>query len=72
MVHEKRMNLLKFRGAMALTQDVISSRIGVNRQYYAAVERGRINGNPDFWAKLQKAFDIPDSEMYPLQKIEER
>lgn len=64
----KRMNLKKFRGARALTQDQMADRMGVERGTYSLVELGKRRGSPDFWANLQKAFNVPDAEMYALMK----
>lgn len=64
----KRMNLVKFRGSQALTQHEFAEKMGVKRQMYSLVELGKRQGSPEFWAKLQKAFELPDAEMYPLMR----
>ena len=67
-----RHNLYMFRCDKKLKQSEIAEKIGVSRATYSFVERGIRSGTQDFWNGLQKAFDIPDSEMWKLQKIEER
>lgn len=65
-----RHNLYMFRCDERLTQKEMAVKMGVTRQTYANVENGKRSGNSEFWDALQKAFDIPDSEMYTLMKIE--
>ena len=72
MAMEKRWNLVKFRGAQALTQDQMADKIGVKRQQYSLVERGMRRGSDSFWAKLKKAFDVPDEKMWSLMQISEK
>ena len=49
----------------------MAEKIGVSRATYAFVENGKRSGNADFWNNLQKAFDVPDSDMWQLQKLDE-
>ena len=65
----ERHNLYMFRCDKRLTQAEIAATIGVSRQVYAYVEKGKRSGNQAFWDGLQKAFNIPDTEMYALQKL---
>lgn len=65
----KRHNLYMFRCDKRLTQAEIAAKIGVSRQVYANIEKGRNGGSAEFWGNLQRAFDVPDEEMYPLQKM---
>lgn len=65
-----RHNLYMFRCDKRLTQAQIAAEIGVSRQVYAYVEKGKRSGNQAFWDNLQKAFNVPDTEMYALQKLE--
>lgn len=53
-----------------LTQSEIAALIGVSRATYSFVERGERSGTNEFWAKIQQIFDVPDSEMWDLQKID--
>ena len=61
-----RKNLKIFRIKQNLSQTEISDRIGCSRATYAAIESGSRCGRQTFWADLQKAFELPDSEMWPL------
>lgn len=66
-----RMNLKLFRVKHLLSQEEIAERIGFSRAAYAAIEAGTRDGRQAFWIALQKAFDIPDAEMWALRKNEE-
>lgn len=63
-----RTNLKVFRIKNRLSQTEISEKIQCSRATYAAVESGARCGRQAFWNDLQKAFSIPDSEMWELQK----
>ena len=66
-----RKNLKIFRVQNDLTQGGMADKIGVTRATYAAVENGIRNGGSKMvWMKLQQAFNIPDGEMWALQKDE--
>lgn len=49
-----------------LTQEQMANKMGWSRQYYAKTESGRSFGTVPFWNKLQKAFGVPDDEMWLL------
>ena len=66
-----RTNLKVFRIKKKLTQAEIAAKIGVSRGVYSYIEQGKRGGTPCFWGALQYAFNIPDEEMYPLQKLDE-
>ena len=65
----KRHNLYMLRCDKRLTQAEIADKLGVSRQVYANIEKGRNAGSTEFWSNLQKVFNIPDADMYPLQKM---
>lgn len=65
----KRHNLYMFRCDKRLTQAEMGEKLDVSRQVYANIEKGRNAGSTEFWSNLQRVFDIPDAEMYPLQKL---
>lgn len=65
-----RIDLKVLRVKHKLTQAEIAAKIGVSRQVYANIEKGRNDGSTDFWSNLQRAFDIPDEEMYSLMKLD--
>lgn len=67
-----RHNLYMFRCNLKLTQAEFAARIGVCRATYSFIERGIRSGTAEFWAAIQREFDVPDSEMYNLMKVEER
>ena len=65
-----RMNLKVFRVKKNLSHEEIAKRIGFSRAAYSAIEAGKREGRQAFWNALQKAFDIPDAEMWALKKNE--
>lgn len=66
-----RINLKVFRVQHNLTQDEIAEKIGCTRATYSAIENGIRDGRKTFWKALQHAFQIPDAQMWTLQKNEE-
>lgn len=66
-----RHKLYMLRCDMKLTQEEIAAKIGVCRTTYSMIEKGQRSGSSSFWTKFQKAFDIPDSEMWAYQKVYE-
>lgn len=65
----ERHNLYLFRCDKKLTQEEVAKKIGVCRATYAMVERGERSGSGEFWHRIQTEFDVPDSEMWKLQKL---
>jgi transcriptional regulator with XRE-family HTH domain len=53
-----------------MSQEEFCERIGFSRGAYSAIESGKRDGRQSFWVALQKAFDIPDAEMWNLKKNE--
>lgn len=66
-----RTNLKVFRVARNLKQEEIASKIGISRAHYAAIEIGQRDGTYKFWSNFQKAFNVPDAEMWGLMKENE-
>lgn len=66
-----RKSLKLFRVGLNLTQAEMAEKIGCGRAMYSYVENGKRAGRQMFWNSLQKAFDIPDEEMYGLMKNED-
>ena len=64
----ERTNLKVFRVKLKLSQEQIAEKIGCRRATYAAIESGKRNGRQSFWVELQKAFNIPDDELWGLMK----
>lgn len=65
---QMRTNLKLFRVKHHLSQEEMADKIGCIRCTYAAIEGGTRNGRDFFWVSLQKAFNIPDEEMWALKK----
>ncbi len=65
-----RTNLKIFRIQKRMSQEEFCERIGFSRGAYSAIESGKRDGRQSFWVALQKAFDIPDAEMWNLKKNE--
>lgn len=66
----KRTQLKLFRIGNKLTQAEFAARTGVSRVTYSFIERGERSGTSEFWATLQREFNVPDADMYPLQKLD--
>ena len=66
-----RTNLKVFRVAHKLTQAEMAERLGVSRATYVYIERGARSGTIDVWSTLQRVFNVPDAEMFSLQKLDE-
>lgn len=65
-----RTNLKVFRTAHKLRQTDIAYDLGVSRATYSYIERGLRSGTAEFWSKLQSTYNVPDEEMYALQKLD--
>lgn len=65
-----RMNLKVFRVKHGLSQEKMAEEMGYMRATYSAIECGKRDGRSAFWQTLQKTFDVPDDEMWELQKNE--
>lgn len=65
---QMRTHLKLLRVKHHLTQEQMAERIGCTRTTYATIETGERNGRDYFWESLQKAFDIPDEDMWKLKK----
>ena len=68
----KRYNLYMLRCKHKLTQAEFAAKIGVSCRGYQNVEWGERSGTADFWAAIQRVFNVPDSEMYALMKLEKQ
>lgn len=55
-----------------MKQAEIAEMCGVSRNTYRYIEQGKRDGSQAFWRKLQREFNVPDSEMYLLMKLDER
>ena len=67
----ERTNLRIFRVKNKLSQEQMAKRIGVTRATYSAIEKGTRNGKQTFWAKFQKAFNVPDNDLWGYIKTDE-
>lgn len=64
----ERTNLKLFRTKQKLSQGEVAELVGCSRATYSSIESGTRNGNHSFWLSFQKAFSIPDSELWGLMK----
>lgn len=65
-----RTNLKVFRTAHKLRQTDIAYDLGVSRATYSYIERGLRSGTAEFWSKLQSTYNVPDEDMYALQRLD--
>ena len=63
-----RTNLKIYRIKQHLSQSEMAEKIGCNRATYAAIESGARNGKQSVWIAFQKAFNLPDTEMWMLMR----
>ena len=68
----KRHNLYMLRCENKLTQAEFAAKIGVSCRGYQNIEWGERSGTASFWAAVQREFNVADSEMYSLMKLEEQ
>lgn len=66
-----RTTLKLFRVKLHLTQEEMAKKIGCTRATYSAIEKGSRTGRRAFWLDFQKAFDIPDSDLWGYMKTDE-
>lgn len=67
-----RTNLKLLRVKHHKTQAQMADHIGCGRCTYAHIENGTREGRDFFWKSLQKAFNIPDEDMWMLKKNDEQ
>lgn len=65
-----RLQLRVFRVFQKLSQAGMAARLGCKRAIYGHIECGRTSGSPEFWATLQKEFDLTDAEIEELKKLD--
>ncbi len=53
-----RNKLIKLRHKHKLTQAGLAEKLGVSKQVYINIERGRRNGDFDFWTNLGFLYDL--------------
>lgn len=68
---KQRTNLKLLRVKSKLTQEQMADKIGCTRATYSAIECGTRNGRDTFWTDFQKAFNIPDEELWGYMKKDE-
>lgn len=66
-----RTELKIFRVKQHLSQEEMAEKIGCKRSTYSSIEKGVRDGKQSFWLAFQKAFDIPDGEIWALMHKEE-
>lgn len=66
-----RRNLKVLRAKHGFTQSEMAEKIGCSRSIYGEVEKGTRNCSVEFLTKLQRAFNIPDAEIWEYSKIYE-
>lgn len=66
-----RTTLYMFRHSKKLSQQEMADKIGYCRETYGSIERGVRNGSMKFWRKLQTTFNIADTEIGALMRVDE-
>lgn len=61
-----RINLKLFRVERNMTQEEFADEIGIGRAMYSKIERGDCDGSLAVWMNLQRAFNVPNEEMFNL------
>ena len=64
----KRLALKQLRVGLDKSQQEFADGIGYNRGFYGKIENGQQNGTLEFWAALQKAYNIPGAQMWELMR----
>ena len=64
-----RNELKVLRVRNGLTQQQMAEKTGVGITTYNLIEQGKRRGSQEFWLKLQKEFDLKDSEVWKLQTV---
>lgn len=67
-----RESLYLLRCKHKLTQAEFAAKCGVSCRGYQNIEWGKRSGSAEFWAAVQTIFNVPDSEMYSLMKVEKQ
>lgn len=65
-----RVELEVFRVRQKMSKTEFADKLGVSRSNYSLIEMGKRNGTFEFWSKLQETFNVPDSEMWTLIKLD--
>lgn len=68
---KKRIALKQFRIGKGYTQKKFATVCKVSDRTYGLIENGKRSGKQAFWDTLQETFNVPDAEMYSLQKLTE-
>ena len=67
----KRTKLKAFRALQDLTQEEMGIKLGLTSVGYGQIEKGRRQGNIEFWKKLKKEFNLSASEAWVLMTNED-
>ena len=49
-----------------LTQKELAEKVGVSYPTYNLIEQGKRKGSTQFWANVQKLFNLEDGELWKL------
>lgn len=62
--------LIKLRKDKSLTQQEVADKIGITKQYYSAVEKGKRQKKMDiaFILAIASAFDVPVEQIVECEK----
>ena len=66
----RRIKLKQFRIGLQLNQQEMADKIGISKGMYISIENGNRNGSYEVWTNIQKAFNIPDEQMWGLQNFD--
>ena len=62
------LNLHKLRTSYNLSSAKLGKKLGYSKEYIWKIERGECIGTVYFWETVQTFFNIPDADMWTLQR----
>lgn len=68
MVIAKNKALYSLRVSKRWSQVTAAEQLGIPLASYKLIEQGKQEGKPRTWLKIQKAYNVPDADMWELIK----
>ena len=64
----KNLQLFNLRKVQGWSQIETAAKLGIPVNLYAKIEQGKTPGKAEVWSRIQKLYDLPDSDMWSLIK----